>query len=51
MEINTPNSVSKRLITPGTSVRHVRDHPREGLERGPHVPGSKGGILDQEDEL
>ena len=32
-------------------IRHVRDHPREGLEQGPHVPGGQGRALDQEDEL
>ena len=32
-------------------LRHVCDHPGEGLERGPHVLGSKGGFLDKQDEF
>ena len=38
-------------MAPGTRCLQGRDHPREGLERGPNVLGSEGGLLDQQDEF
>ena len=44
---NLEKAVGAHFNGPG---HKVHDHPREGLEQGPHVPDGQRGILDQEDE-